>query len=90
MTSENLTGIILAIVGGIASFVIANSAGGWKMLLTKMFLAGFTGHLIYLATSDMNISESWVAVLCGLSGMVADNLLKFASSRLERYTKKHL
>ena len=87
--STNLTAIVIAIVGGISSFLLNEGEGGWKILTTKIFLAGFAGHLVWLASQEWGISDNWTAILCGISGLIADNLLRFAAIKMEKYIKKH-
>lgn len=71
---DNVPPIILAIMGGIAEFLMADEHS-WANILVSMFLAGFTGYLVLLLCIEYNVTQGLTGVVCGVSGMSSRTVL---------------
>jgi len=65
---DKLPPIILAIMGGIAEFLMSDDHS-WTNILVSMFLAGFSGYLVLLVCIEYGVSEGLTGVACGIGGM---------------------
>lgn len=72
---NNIPPIILAIMGGIADYLMSDEHSIGNMFI-GMFLAGFTGYLLLLLCFEYHVSQSLTGVICGIGGMSSKSVLK--------------
>lgn len=81
---ESAPPIILALMGGVADFLMSDDHSISNMLV-GIFLAGFTGYLVLLLCNEWGISQGLTGVTCGISGMSSRVVLQlFKKVVLER------
>jgi len=83
----NAPPLILAIMGGIADFLMSDEHS-WANILVSIFLAGFSGYLVLLLCIDYGVSEGRIGIACGISGMSSRAVLAlFKRSVIDRIRK---
>lgn len=70
----NVPPLVLAIMGGIADFLMSDDHS-WSNMLIGVFLAGFAGYLVLLMCFEYNLSEGITGVTCGIAGMSSKAVL---------------
>lgn len=71
---SNLPPLILAMMGGIADFLMSDEHS-WTSIFISIFLAGFAGYLVLLVCIEYNLSDSMTGVTCGIAGMSSKAVL---------------
>lgn len=91
--SDKLPPLILAIMGGVADFLMSDEHS-WSQMLVAMFLAGFTGYLVLLLCIEYKLSQAYTGVVVGISGLSSKGVLslfqRIFMDRIKAYIKENV
>lgn len=79
----HLPPLILALMGGVADYIMSDDHS-WVNMIAGVFLAGFTGYMVLLLCIEYNLSEAWMGITCGISGLSSRAILKLMSSVVQK------
>lgn len=82
--------LLLSMFGGLADWIMSDDHS-LGQFLSSIFLAGFTGYLLYLLGTEVGVSDGMLGVTCGIGGLASKPILlllrKTLLSRLRWMTK---
>ncbi len=74
--------VLIAAAGGIVRALQRTDRCSWKSLIIGVLTSAFTGVVVHLLISDLEVSAAVKAGVVGVSGFASGDLLRILSSRV--------
>jgi ribose/xylose/arabinose/galactoside ABC-type transport system permease subunit len=90
LDSSNILGIIIqimmAVFGSFARFLSRNEQAALSQSLRNLFVAAFTGMMLYWISGSMDIDSGWLYALSGIAGWAGPGVLDWVTMLVAKKT----